>query len=128
TFDGTFTYGYDAENRLVSASGAGTSASYAYDALGRRKAKTVNGATSVFVQDPQSRAVLDYDGASGTVLNWYAFGSGPNDVLARMNAAGTARTTFIPDILGSVVGRLGASDGLLTKAGFQTFGERTSLG
>ncbi|MFG1400301.1 hypothetical protein, partial [Roseixanthobacter pseudopolyaromaticivorans] len=67
TFDGTFTYGYDAENRLVSASGAGTSASYAYDALGRRKAKTVNGATSVFVQDPQSRAVLDYDGASGTV-------------------------------------------------------------
>jgi hypothetical protein len=26
TFDGTFTYGYDAENRLISASGAGNTA------------------------------------------------------------------------------------------------------
>ena len=32
TFDGTFTFGYDAENRLVSASGGGNTASYAFDA------------------------------------------------------------------------------------------------
>ena len=32
TFDSVFTYGYDAENRLISASGAGNTASYAYDA------------------------------------------------------------------------------------------------
>jgi len=44
TFDGTFTYGYDAENRLTSASGPGVAASYAYDPQGRRKSKTVNGA------------------------------------------------------------------------------------
>jgi YD repeat-containing protein len=44
TFDGTFTFGYDAENRLTSASGAGNTASYTYDAQGRRKTKTVNGA------------------------------------------------------------------------------------
>jgi YD repeat-containing protein len=43
TFDGTFTYGYDPESRLISASGAGNTASYAYDAQGRRKSKTVNG-------------------------------------------------------------------------------------
>ena len=30
TYDGTFTYGYDAEGRLISASGAGSTASYAY--------------------------------------------------------------------------------------------------
>ena len=29
TYDGTFTYGYDAENRLIPASGAGNTASYA---------------------------------------------------------------------------------------------------
>jgi YD repeat-containing protein len=51
TSDGTFTLGYDAENRLVSASGAGNTASYAYDAQGRRKSKTVNGATTIFVTD-----------------------------------------------------------------------------
>jgi YD repeat-containing protein len=37
TFDGTFTFGYDAENRLTSASGAGNTVTYAYDAEGRRK-------------------------------------------------------------------------------------------
>ena len=37
TSDGTFTLGYDAENRLTSANGAGNTASYTYDAQGRRK-------------------------------------------------------------------------------------------
>jgi hypothetical protein len=41
TYDGTFTYGYDAASRFVSASGSCVSASYAYDAQGRRKTKTI---------------------------------------------------------------------------------------
>jgi len=94
TFDGAFTYGYDAENRLISATGAGNTAAYAYDAQGRRKSKTVNGATTIFVQDPQGRALLDYDGASGTIQNWYAFGSGPNDVLNQINVTGSTRATY----------------------------------
>ena len=74
TFDGTFTYGYDAENRLISAGGAGNTASYTYDAQGRRKSKTVNGTTTIFVQDPQGRALLDYDGTAGAIQSWYALG------------------------------------------------------
>jgi RHS repeat-associated protein len=123
TFDGVFTYGYDAENRLISASGAGNTAAYAYDAQGRRKSKTVNGATTIFVQDPQGRALLDYDGASGAIQNWYAFGSGPNDVLNQINVTGSTRATTIPDIQGSIVASLDASSGTLTKAGFQSYGE-----
>jgi RHS repeat-associated protein len=123
TFDGVFTYGYDAENRLISASGAGNTASYAYDAQGRRKSKTVNGTTTIFVQDPQGRALLDYDGTSGTIQNWYAFGSGPNDVLNQINVAGSTRATYVPDIQGSIVASLDASSGALTKAGYQTYGE-----
>jgi len=123
TFDGTFTYGYDAENRLISASGAGNTASYAYDAQGRRKSKTVNGTTTIFVQDPQGRALLDYDGTSGTIQNWYAFGSGPNDVLNQINVAGSTRATYVPDVQGSIVASLDASSGILTKAGYQTYGE-----
>ena len=72
TADGTFTYGYDAENRLISASGAGNTVSYAYDAQGRRKRKTVNGITTLYVTDADNREVLEYDGASGQVLRWHA--------------------------------------------------------
>lgn len=125
TFDGTFTYGYDAEGRLISASGAGNSATYAYDALGRRKLKTVNGATTIFVQDPQGRALIDYSGATGAIGDWYAFGLGPNDALAQMNGAGTTRATYVPDIQGSIVASLDAASGVLTKTGYgyQPFGE-----
>src|SRR5450756_968333 len=74
TSDGTFTFGYDAENRLTSANGAGNTASYTYDAQGRRKTKTVNGVTTVFVADAGNREVLEYDGGSGAIQRWYAYG------------------------------------------------------
>ena len=123
TFDGTFTYGYDAENRLISASGASNTASYTYDAQGRRKSKTVNGATTIFVQDPQGRALMDYDGTSGAIQSWYAFGSSPNDVLNQVNVAGSTRATYIPDIRGSIIASLDASSGTLSKTGYQSYGE-----
>jgi RHS repeat-associated protein len=123
TYDGTFTYGYDAESRLISASGGGTTASYAYDAQGRRKSKTVNGTTTIFVQDPQGRALLDYAGSGGAVTNWYAFGQGPNDVLNQVNVSGSTRATYVPDIQGSIVAALDASSSTLTKAGYQPYGE-----
>ncbi|WP_396274140.1 hypothetical protein [Hyphomonas sp.] len=37
------TFGFDLENRMLSASKAGMSAVYTYDPLGRRVAKSVNG-------------------------------------------------------------------------------------
>src|SRR5882672_5401006 len=95
TSDGTFTLGYDAENRLISASGAGNTASYSYDAQGRRKTKTVNGATSVFVTDAGNREVLEYDGTSGAIQRWYAYGLGSNDVLNQMNVVTTTRATLV---------------------------------
>ena len=39
-----------------------------YDAQGRRKRKTVNGATTLYVTDADNREVLEYDGTSGQVL------------------------------------------------------------
>ena len=64
-----------------------------------------------------------YDGTSGTIQNWYAFGSGPNDVLNQVNVTSSTRATYIPDIQGSIVASLDASSGTLTKAGYQTYGE-----
>ena len=129
TYDGNFTYCYDAENRLISAISGGTCASpattvaaYAYDAQGARKSKTVGSTTTVTVTDPQNRALLDYDGTSGAILRWYAFGLGSNDALSQANAAAGTRTTFIPDIQGSIVATLDSSTGALTKAGYLPYG------
>jgi RHS repeat-associated protein len=126
TSDGTFTLGYDAENRLTSASGAGNTASYTYDAQGRRKTKTVNGATTVFVTDAGNREVLEYDGASGAILRWYAYGLGSNDVLNQMNVAAATRATFIPDLQGSVIGSLDSTLGALSKIGYLPYGKSAS--
>jgi YD repeat-containing protein len=43
TSDGVWSYTFDAENRLLTASNGSTTASYVYDPLGRRVKKTVNG-------------------------------------------------------------------------------------
>jgi len=46
TYDGTFTYAFDAENRLLTASKTGVAAAYAYDPLGRRTRKSGTGVTA----------------------------------------------------------------------------------
>ncbi|TAJ39441.1 MAG: hypothetical protein EPO55_12385 [Reyranella sp.] len=118
TSDSTYTYGYDAENRLVSANAA----TYAFDAQGRRKSKTVGGATTIFITDTDNRELLDYDGSSGAILRWYAYGPGPNAVLGQMNVAAATRDTLLPDPLGSVIAAVDSSSGSITKAGYQLFG------
>ena len=122
TSDGTHTYGYDSENRLVSASGAGTSAAYTFDDQGHRKTVTTGGTTTVFVTDADDREVLEYDGASGAIRRWYAYGLGPNDVLGQMNVPANTRTTFIPDLLGSVVATMDAGTGTLSRFGYRPYG------
>jgi RHS repeat-associated protein len=126
TSDGTFTLGYDAGNRLTSASGAGTTASYAYDAQGRRKTKTVNGTTTVFVTDAGNREVLEYDGTSGAIQRWYAYGLGSNDMLNQMNIVAATRATLVPDIQGSVIASLDSSSGALSKIGYLPYGKSAS--
>jgi len=126
TSDGTFTLGYDAENRLISAVGAGNTAAYTYDAQGRRKTKTLNATTTVFVTDAANREVLEYDGTSGAIQRWYAYGLGSNDVLNQINVAAGTRATLIPDIQGSVIASLDSGSGALSKIGYLPYGKSAS--
>jgi RHS repeat-associated protein len=126
TFDGTFAFGYDAENRLTSAVGAGNTAAYSYDAQGRRKTKTVNGTTTVFVTDAANREVLEYDGASGAIQRWYAYGLGSNDVLNQTNVAAGTRAALIPDLQGSVIASVDSVSGTLSKIGYLPYGKSAS--
>jgi RHS repeat-associated protein len=66
--------------------------------------------------------LLDYDGSSGAILRWYAFGLGSNDVLCQANVAAGTRTTFIPDIQGSIIATMDSSTGALTKTGYLPYG------
>ncbi|WP_422035639.1 RHS repeat-associated core domain-containing protein [Reyranella sp.] len=126
TSDGIHTYGYDAESRLVSASGAGTGGTYTFDAQGSRKTVTTGGSTTVFVTDADDREVLEYDGASGAIQRWYAYGLGPNDVLGQMNVPANTRTTYVPDLLGSVVATMTSSTGTLSRFAYRPYGASAS--
>ncbi len=127
TDDGTFTYGYDAESRLAGVSQGGSAvAAYAFDAQGRRKLKTVGAATTIYVTDADNREVLEYDGSSGQVQHWYAYGLDPTAVLNQMNVAAGTRETMIPDIQGSILATLDSGSGALTKAGYRPYGESGS--
>jgi hypothetical protein len=37
------------------------------------------------VTDADNREVLEYDGLTGTLLRWYAYGLGPNAVISHIN-------------------------------------------
>lgn len=131
TSDGTFTFGYDAENRLISATKAGMSATYAFDARGRRKSKSVavgaSTTTTVFVTDADNREVLEYDGSSGTILRWYTYALGPNDVLAQAEVGAGTRVAPIPDLVGSIIGLMDTSTGVLTRYGYKPYGSSSSV-
>jgi RHS repeat-associated protein len=137
TYDGSYTYCYDAESRLTGILSSGTCASpgttvaaYAYDAQGRRKSKIVGSTTTIYVTDTDNREVLEYNGSSGALGTWYgdapAAAFGPDAVLNQMTIGGS-RQTLIPDVQGSIAATLDSGSGALTKLGYQTFGEHPSL-
>ena len=89
TSDGTNSYGYDVENRLIQASGA-TNATLRYDPLGRlyeTNAGTV-ASTTRFLHDGVE-LVAEYN-SSGVMLRRYVHGSGLDDPMAVFEGAGVA--------------------------------------
>ncbi len=90
TGEGTWTFAYDAENRLRTANRVGTAATYLYDPLGRRQAKVVNGVTTSFLSDG-SEEVAEYTGA-GALLRRYIPGPGTDQPVAMVTPAGATHT------------------------------------
>jgi RHS repeat-associated protein len=92
TGDGATTFGYDTENRLVSASGA-KNASLAYDPLGRLYQVTTTNpaATTRFVYDGDG-LIVEYNG-SGTLLRRYVHGAGVDEPLIWYEGAAVSSAT-----------------------------------
>jgi RHS repeat-associated protein len=100
--DGSTGFVYDAENRLVSASGA-KNATLSYDPLGRLfQVTSGGGATTRFLHDGDE-LVAEYSG-SGTLLRRYAHGTSNDDPVIWYEGAGlTTRNSLFRDHQGSIV-------------------------
>jgi RHS repeat-associated protein len=103
TSDGSTAFVYDAENRLVRASGA-TNATLAYDPLGRLWQVSGGSGTTRFVYDGD-RLIAEYNGA-GTLLRRYVHGPGVDEPVVWYEGAGVgagSRRYLHTDHQGSVV-------------------------
>ena len=93
------TYAWDSRNRLIGIQAPGLAATFSYDALNRRVAKTINGQMVGYIYDG-SQAIAETRGAaiSATLLTTLR----TDEVLARYTQAG--KRTYLTDALGSVFG------------------------
>ena len=101
TFDGTRTFTYDVENRLLTGS-APTAISLSYDPLGRLAQTTAGSAVTKFLYDGD-RLSAEYDG-SGNLLRRYVHGPGVDEPLVWYEGPGTSdRRQLHQDPQGSIV-------------------------
>lgn len=121
TGDGVNTYTWDARNQLASISG-GVTASFGYDASGRRTKKTVNGATTEYLYDGFN-AVQELSG--GAVTANLLTGT-LDEVFSRTTAAGTQ--TPLADGLGSTLAVTDAAGAIQTEYSYDAFGNTTASG
>jgi RHS repeat-associated protein len=123
TNDGATTYTWNARNQLAGLSG-GASASFVYDAVGRRRGKTISGTTTNFLYDGLN-FVQELTG-SGTPSANLLNGRGIDEVFRRTDGAGAR--DLLTDVLGSPIELADAAGALQTHYTFEPFGSTTASG
>jgi uncharacterized protein RhaS with RHS repeats len=120
TSDGSTTYVYDIENRLVTASGA-QAAGLRYDPLGRLYETTGSAVTTRFLYDGDE-LVAEYNG-TGTLLRRYVHGTAVDDpvIWYEGSAIGPARWLHA-DNQGSIVGVTDSTAASISTNRYDEFG------
>ena len=123
TSDGTSTYEWDAENRLVAVKeGASTVASYAYRQGGIRASKTVAGVTTTYILDGDN-VVEARLGAGGVTKHFH--GPEIDNVLGMQDAAN--EVTFLTrDHLGSVREHVNMAGAVTLRRDYDAWGNLTA--
>ena len=121
TSDGTRTYSYDSENRLLTATviASGSEAIYTYDPFGRRLTKTINGVTSRFLYDGDQ--ILAETDAAGNTTAKYVYGSGIDEPV-RMDRGGVV-SYYQADGLGSTVALTNSSGAVVERYAYDVYGQ-----
>ena len=118
TSDGTTSYVYDAENRLVQASNG---AELRYDPLGRLFQTSGGGKVRQFLYDGD-QLTLEYDG-SNSLIRRYVHGPGEDDPMLWYEGAGLGdRRLLFADQQGSVVGVSDPSGNMLAINSYDEYG------
>ncbi|WP_175484878.1 PKD domain-containing protein [Jannaschia pohangensis] len=129
-------YGYDSQNRLVSYTDGVTTATYAYDALDRRIAKTVDGSVEAYVLDAwsldptASEVVMDFEG--GTLARRWLHGPRVDEPLEVEDYAGTTAPgsgslrALLANRLGSIAIAVSVATGAVaSEVEYDSFGQRS---
>ncbi len=121
--DGTWVYAYDYENRLISASKSGTTATYKYDVFGRRVTKDDGGGTITnFIYDGD-QIIAEYDG-SGNLLGTYIYGTGIDEPISTIRYTPSAERYFYHfDGLGSITELTDSSGAVAEKYEYGAYGK-----
>src|SRR5262249_47986664 len=121
TSDGTTTYNWNARNQLTALSG-GMSASFQYDAVGRRRAKAIAGTTTKFFYDGGN--LVQEQNSIGTPTANLLTGLSIDETFTRTDAGGTS--ALLVDALGSTLALASNSGSVQSSYTYEPFG-KTSL-
>jgi len=124
TSDGTYTYTWDARDRLTTIKqGLVTKGSFTYDAVGRRSSKVVNGATTISFLYDHWNPVQEAQGSSTRPI---LVGLETDEYFARTETAG--RRYFLADALGSTLALADSSQAIQQTYRYEPHGEITAIG
>lgn len=122
TNDGVNTYQWDVRNRLIEISG-GTTATFAYDSLGRRASKTLNGASTQFAYDGNDIVAEIGGGAVGAS---YLRSLNIDEPFVRQSSAGNEH--YHTDALGSSLALSNTQGASASTYSYEPFGKTTTTG
>ncbi|MCK8516932.1 DUF6531 domain-containing protein [Methylonatrum kenyense] len=123
TDDGVVTFSWDARNQLVEIDGPDYRARFAYDYLGRRIRRDINGTVTRYIHDgPQVIAEL---GEERSIQAHYHLGLGIDEVLARYAGADEV---LLRDALGSVMALSDEQGQIVRRYNYSAYGETESFG
>ncbi|WER48604.1 RHS repeat-associated core domain-containing protein [Cupriavidus sp. WKF15] len=123
TGDGNLTYSWDSRDRLSALSG-GATASFTYDAMGRRSGKTVVGTGTSFAYDGLN-AVQEL--AGGTPSANLLTGLGLDETFSRTDMTQGTRS-FVTDALGSTLALTDGAGVVKTSYAYEPYGAVTASG
>lgn len=127
TGDGVWTFGYDTEDRLLSANdGSSTAVAYVYDPHHRQGQKTVNSTTKTRYVYAGWQRIADYNGSNDTLICRYVYGDNPDDILIKVASNGD-KTYYHANHQGSVVALTNSSGAVTNTYKYSPFGESNSL-
>ncbi len=129
TSDGVWTHGYDTENHLLSSSKPATDLAFVYDPFHRQaeKAATTAGTSKTrFIYSGWQR-IADYDSVSDALQNRYVYGTGLDEPLIQVSAAGVL--TFLhANHQGSVLAVTDSAGAVTNRNAYGPFGEGAPSG